>query len=1063
MKQLLIKLTLLLTLFSAANADETGSASIFTFFNGVALEKNEVVLDGKYSYFTDEDGSVELILETGEHQIEIFAKDENGQNLGYVKRTIEVKESRDTQVIATFKENSFTPQVEIDTPLGASGAIVVDATNTGIFHGIVLTSDKNLPIANARVFVKGTSIDAKTDERGNFYVEVPADTNLSLSVVHSEYSAQTINNVVVKKDETINQEVKLTPASMELEEFIVLAPKVEGSIASLMAEAKNSQSITNIIGAEQMKKQGDSNAASALKRVAGVTIIGGKSVYVRGLGDRYSATELNGLSLPSPDPFSRTVPLDMFPSGVIGSLEVQKSASADISSTFGGGYVNIRTKDEFPEDYAKLKVGITGHDSTGKDAITSKGGSTDFLGIDDGYRSLDNTVLSIPIPAYLLANGGTMSITVDRAFMSSLMPELGEERPTLTQSKAGIQSVLSQRSYNHQNSTVPLGSDFGVDFGKKIELANEHQLYVIGEYEYKSDSKNVEYKNSEYILSSQGVQSDTLFNESTTARNLTNIQHGGMAKIGYKYRSLDLKLTKLYVLNTLDQTRIADGTFGEGNLQQKQTYLDWQERELDVNQFSGGFDYEVYLPNRFDFGIESATANEYVPGDVAYEYRKLRVDGAEYQFLSNQSSFSLTSRNSDDELKTHYVKNKTFVPLMSDEDYIQFGLVNESKTRETRIASLRMQSRLTDPVIASGPIDGIINYKDADAGLRFDITSQPKESFNASFDKNALFVKTYLKPTDKFDITVGLRQVNVEQFLEQFDGASSRTITTKDSELIFDKTLPSFALKYTFDKSNQIKLAYSETFITPDFREFSSSEYIHPVFIAKVAGNPDLIETDIKSYDLEYGYYFDNTDNITAAVFYKSLDNPIEDVRTFTTSTLDRFSFENSQAAELTGIELSWYKNLAFLSDYAKDFTFFGNYTYINSEVSMTDEQKAKFVSSERGLQGLSPEVLNLSVMYQNKERSLNVAYNKMSERLMRVALKNGDVILGLDDYEEPPHLLDFTWIEKFDWKSMDTQLNLTFKIKNLLDSTTIWTQEEKTTLEYNEGTSYSLSISAEI
>lgn len=1034
MKQLLTTLTLLLSLFSSLNADETGSASIFTFFNGVALEKNEVILDGKYSYFTDEDGSVELILETGEHQIEIYAKDEKGQNLGYVKRTIEVKESRDTQLIATFKEDSLTPQVEVDTPLGASSAIVVDATNTGIFHGIVKTSDKNLPIANARVFVKGTSIDAKTDEQGNFFVEVPADTNLSLSVVHSEYSAQTINNVVVKKDETINQEIKLTPASMELEEFIVLAPKIEGSIASLITEAKNSQSISSVIGAEQMSKQGDSNAASALKRVAGITIIDGKSVYVRGLGDRYSATELNGLSLPSPDPMKRTVPLDMFPSGVIGSLQVQKSGSADITGAFGGGYVNIRTKDQFPDDYAKIKVGLKAHSSTGKNTITSEGSNSDFLGIDDGYRSFDSS------------------------FASSLVPQIGQSVPSLSQTNEQIQNVLSQRSYNHKTTSVPLGNDFGIDVGKKIKLTNEQELYLLAEYEYKSSSKNIQYENFDYDVSASGELSENTFNENTTARDVSTIQHGGLFKVGYKYKSLDFKLSKLYVLNTLDQTRINEGTFGDNNSPEQQTYLEWQERELDVNQIIGGFDYELFVPNRFDFGVEQATASEYVPNDVFYDYRLLN-NTSEYRFATRQSSLEYLNRSTDDEVTNLNIKNKIDIPLLSSEDYFEIGFVNEAKERESRVSRLRMQSNFNDTTISTGPIDGVVNYFDADR-LRFNITSQPKESFDADLDQNAYFVKTFFKPTKESSMTLGVRQINLNQTVHQFDKEAG-IVVSKDNALTFDKTLPSLAFLYAFNKSNQIKLAYSETFIQPDFREFADTEFIHPVFIAKIAGNPALIETDIQSYDLEFGHYFNDTDNITAAVFYKHLQNPIEDVRTFTTSTFDRFSFENSDAAELKGIELSWYKNLSFISDYAKRLTFFGNYTFIDSAVTLTDDQKEKFVTSERGLQGLSPEVLNLSLMYQDKARSLNFAYNKMSERLMRVALKNGNVVLGLDDYEEPPHLLDFTWIEKFKWETIGSNVDMTFKIRNLLDSETVWRQKDKITFQYKEGISYSLSFGA--
>ena len=304
MKSLFRYISIFLVLTSLAYAQKMGTASVFTFFDGTALSNNEVLVNGKDSYMTDADGSVEIDLNVGFHQIEIFGKASDGNHLGYAREQIEIKESRDTQAIVSFSKEDSIPAINVDTPLGKLGGreSYLKHSAKGVLEGIVLTSDKNMPISNARVFVKGTSIDAKTDDNGKFSIKIPADSHVSISIVHSEYSSQTINNLVVEKDSSISTEVKLTPASMELEEFIVLAPKISGSIASIMQEEKQSNSISNILGSEEFSKKGDSDAASALKRVTGVTLIGGKNIYVRGLGDRYSNIEMNSMPLPSPDP-----------------------------------------------------------------------------------------------------------------------------------------------------------------------------------------------------------------------------------------------------------------------------------------------------------------------------------------------------------------------------------------------------------------------------------------------------------------------------------------------------------------------------------------------------------------------------------------------------------------------------------------------------------------------------------------------------------------------------------------------------------------------------------------
>ncbi|MDQ7068227.1 MAG: TonB-dependent receptor plug domain-containing protein [Sulfurimonas sp.] len=177
-----------------------------------------------------------------------------------------------------------------------------------------------------------------------------------ITIIHQDFSAQTIKVTVVSK-ELVSKLVELSPAAMELEEFVVLAPHVEGSVAASVAQERNSDSVGNVLGSEQFSKSGDSTVASALKRVSGITIVGGKFVYVRGLGDRYSTVMLNGLHIPSPEPTKRVVPLDLFPTSVVESITIQKSYTADIPASFGGGTVLIKTK-EIPKDEGYIKLGL---------------------------------------------------------------------------------------------------------------------------------------------------------------------------------------------------------------------------------------------------------------------------------------------------------------------------------------------------------------------------------------------------------------------------------------------------------------------------------------------------------------------------------------------------------------------------------------------------------------------------------------------------------------------------------------------------------------------------------
>ena len=1045
MRILFLVTWLTMSLFAAG-----GELSLYVLKDGKPLPEQQVVILELLSdtengaaasemfgaeWMTDAQGYLTTAMPEGRYQLQLLATD-NGTPQAFVKKNFVIASGKQTQIILSLKTDNTLSFADVEAPADLATEAETKKSVARVNGTVALTllsGEDEKPVQGARVFVPGVKVNAISDAAGYIVIDLP-EGNQTLSIIHTSYSSQSIKVTVLPK-EMVSRTVELSPAAMELEEFVVLAPQVEGSIAAVMAEVRNSETIANVIGSAQMSKQGDSNAASALKRVPGITIIGGKYIYVRGLGDRYSNTELNGMSLPSPNPIKRTVPLDMFPSMVIGSLQVQKTFTPDITGAFGGGYVNVRTKSNVDEDHASIKMGINAHDSAGKDATTYEGADSDWTGYDHSFR---------PFPG---------------SFNSASLPTVGSTPPTLNYTDAELRSMLQRRDVNAQSTTVPYGGEVQVEFGKQFTIADEHELSLLASYGYKGESSLRTYTSYDYLVSRDGVQTPTPDNTATNDMLQTTIQHGGIISLGYQFRNLELQYTKLFVLNTLDQTRDVNGTFGENNSKEHQYYFEWQERELNIDQLSGGLDYKLWVDNRFDFGAELAQASEYVPNDVYYNYKQY-FSTQPYVFARPDSMLSYSHRTTDDKLYNVYAKNRAQVPMLSDEDYLEAGIVTEHKEREGRRVDLQMQSNIKDLGVSSGPINGIINYGDG-SDLDFSLTSLPRDQYNAELDRNAYYVKGMIKPTEAMDITFGGRYVDLRQTVEQYQVDNNIIVLTPNT-LKFNKVLPSLGMTYRLDDSNQFRLAYSETFIYPDFREFVNAEFMHPLYLAKVAGNPGLIETDIQSIDARYEYYMNETDALTAALFYKHMDNPIEDTRAFTTGTLPRFSFDNSKAAELAGIELSWYKHLDFIDSSLENVSFGGNYTYIYSKVELTPEQQAKFVTQDRGLQGLSPQVLNLSLTYDDpKTRSVNLSYNKMARRLMRVALKNGDVILGLDDYEIPPHLLDFTWIEKFEVDALNTTLDLTFKVKNLLDDETVWEQGSQTTFKYKTGRSYSFSVRA--
>jgi hypothetical protein len=141
----------------------------------------------------------------------------------------------------------------------------------------------------------------------------------------------------------VSESPPATSAPRVLEEVVVMGRLMSGA-ESLVAERQEQAVATDFIGAEQMSRLGDSNVAVALTRVPGVTLVENKFVFVRGLGERYSSTTLNGAMVPSPDLSRNVLPLDIIPTSIAESLAIQKVPSADKPAAFGGGSVDIRTR-----------------------------------------------------------------------------------------------------------------------------------------------------------------------------------------------------------------------------------------------------------------------------------------------------------------------------------------------------------------------------------------------------------------------------------------------------------------------------------------------------------------------------------------------------------------------------------------------------------------------------------------------------------------------------------------------------------------------------------------------
>ena len=1034
---------------SAKEVVQTGTVSIIILKDGKALARNEVLIDGTLKLKTDRDGWIQKKLSVGKHQIEVYGKEDDGLNLGYIKKPFVVKRDKDTQIIAAFTSDLVLDGISIDEPKTALADNNVTnekkSTGKGTINGVVMINGSTKPIAGARVFVKGTDIDAKTDKNGHFSFTVPSGISLGISVVHSAYSAQTIDEITVENGQTVSKTFGLTPASMELEEYVVLAPKVQGSIASVMAEEKESSSIANILGAEQLSKKGDSSAAGALKRVTGITLVGGKNIYVRGLGERYSNIEMNSLPLPSPDPTKRVVPLDIFPASVIGSLKVQKSASADIPSSFGGGYIDIRTKDSSNIDSVKLSIGVSGSSDTGSSVDGYTGSSTDWFGFDDGYRD---------IPAGLLA--GTDVIVGERVKSVNTRYFTKEQISAFTRAYA-------EREFSTKKESLPVGYKASLEATKNYDINDDHKISLFGNYGYKQEHDYYEEETFSYNYTLDGKLNPLAKGSGLKRTTKSTYSHGGVFNLGYQYQDfLKVKYTKLYTLKSQKSTRFINGLLGSNDENLSIYYLDWEERSLSADQITGEFEYSLLdYYGELRFGIESATAKLNQPSNLQYTYNT--EQGVTHLDINKDAALT-KSLNSDDEVFAFYLKNKIYLDLFTDDDYFDVGISASTKERVSQQRTFilsKVPGKSPDDKTLTDSMDDIL-----DQYVRPDIAYDDRQIvvnslfesadfFDATVEEANVYGETLIKPRDNLELLAGLKFVNITQTIYQYiaDRQNGLVISKDPTELTISDIFPNISIKYKMNEDNHLDVAFSKTYILPDLREFTSGSYFHPYDVATVRGNPNLVSTNIYNADLKYSHYISGSENIKAGLFFKYLDKPIEDTA-IPSSSLPEYSFDNSDSAILYGIEIEGRKKLDIIKEGLEDYYISGNMSYTESEVTLREDQIDTFTTNNRQLQGLSNLVINTTLGYDTKQRSITLSYNQMGERIRKIGLKD-DSGNEPDNIEIPASIMDFVWIENINKKT-----KVSFKAKNLLDPETVWEKGGLTTKKFKTGRAFSVSAS---
>ena len=1023
---------------------QQASLTLYIFDTGTPVSGIEVLIDGELQTLTDSRGVAQLDIPAGLHYLELRLED---------------SVVLDQQILAVQDE---VAQWIVDVTGGGSAIYDVESSGSqagtapsadesqpgevqsapGTLSGRLTSADDGQPISGARVYVSGVSQEVRSDEQGRFSLEVPSGTR-SVSVLHSSFNTLSRDAVEVAAGEVTDLELQLIPSGSELPEFVVVVPHISGSLASVLEERKEDVAIGNILASEQISKAGDSDAASALKRVTGLTLVGGRFIYVRGMGERYSSTLLNGAMVPSPDPVRRVVPLDLFPSGIIESIAVQKGFTPELPAEFGGGTVQLRTK-RLPEEgffAAELDIGYR-DGTTGKDGLRYDGGGRDWTGFDDGTR--DESDLLAEASA-----DGTRVVEFNRftgeGYTQEQLEAIGESLPV---------------NYQIDNEDIAPNWGFKLAGGDRYQVHDTIGIGFLAALDYGDDWLTTTQQRTDYIVSGDGLSSENDFTRNSTIREigLSGFFTLG-AEIGDHHR---LTYNWMTLRQTTDRTQREQGFNKDAEGGEVQlTLLEWIERELVSNQFLG----EHVIPQLWDLQIDwsytAATAQSDEPGTRQYRYDPdtltQPVDDLIFSLRndSNQWRWSELEDNSDNwnldlSQPLRFWKKMDFT--------LSAGLSSLSRDRDSGVRRFAFQSK--GPVSGNVELRRNLNPEDiifadtiAPNGWQINDATIATDAYTADQTIDAWYLGADFFWDEWLRVTGGVRQETSDQSVttfDIFDAERNPVISTLDTDDLF----PSFTTTLVFG-NHQIRAGYGETINRPDFKELSPSLFKDPILDRQVIGNPDLQAAFLENYDLRWDWYFDGNNFVSLGGFYKQFTNPIETV--ILAGAAQITTFDNAESAENTGLEFEFYSDLGFIGrwwgerDFWERFYVNTNYSWIDSEITLSEENSSVQTSSIRPLQGQSPYVWNFQLGYDDLDRGINTAllYNIFGERIVDVGTNGAP-----DIYEQPRPQLDFIYTQRVyeNWK-------IKFKAKNLLDPDVEITQGPETKILFTVGREYSLSF----
>ena len=915
-------------------------------------------------------------------------------------------------------------------PLLASTALA----QTGSILGTIVDQESGETLIGANVLVEGTLQGSTTDLDGRFEIAGLESGTYTLVSSYIGYNTLTVTGVEVVDGEPVRLDLSMAPEAIGLEEVIVEARAVRNSEAVLLRDRQKAIAVSDAISAEAISRSGGSDAADAMEKVTGASVVAGKYVYVRGLGERYSNTQLNGADLPSSDPDKKAIQFDLFPANLLDNIVTLKTFTPDKPGNFSGGLVDIGTK-SFPEEFTfqfSTSTSFNTETNFGEDYLFYSGGDTDWLGYDDGTRDIPEA----------LRNGEVEIPSAEAAGIESRFRGNNEPALALDAFSKSFNNIMSP-----EFKTAPVNQGYSVSLGNKSMLFGKPLGYVL--------SATYDRKASYYQGGQIGRYSFAGLNANELAPDLllddaegsTETSLGGLANLTYQFaKNHEIGFNTLYSRTGQSAARFQEGTwpkeFGVNDstsLFMNRT-LEYSERTLTSLQLRG----KHYLPKvwgaTLEWSASSANTKQDQP-DLRFFANTARIIGQGSPILTtNASGFRNPSRlfrNLDETSES--AKLDISVPFKfqhGQRGKIKFGGLIQRAERDFGERSFSITPNQSydgnDADYFSPENMGIVGVDTLSNGnLRYTFgnvvvdRSKARNNYGGVRNIAAGYGMVELPINARFKVIGGVRLESTE--IEVISQDSTQGIGDLDEVDL----LPAVNLVYQLTDNMNLRVAATKTLARPTVREiapFESFEFINGNFFI---GNPDLQRTLITNYDFRWEWFTRPGEILAVSLFYKKLFDPIE--RTIVGGTNGQIKFQNVEEATVAGLEIEARTRLDFITPALEKFAFGTNISFVDSNIDISADELATRrgvdpdAPASRELQGQSPFIVNADLSYENNETG-SVAgfyYNVYGRRLANVSLGGTP-----DVFERPSPQLDFTFSQRLplNWR-------VKLSVKNILGS----------------------------